>query len=210
MIMDLIFEAERMPNLDESLDASSLSYKSGGKGSNTAVAIYRAQHKNPNAQKSSEPLNGNSSPGNSKTQRQNHSERTADAGQDVEVAVYINTTVGDDAFGRQLKKSLQQNDVDVTGVRTSTKEQTGTCAVFVEEGTGNSPYIGYPGANTNWTPRQQDSVECLARGNTPDLIVSHLETKRETIESVLATASAHGVDTLLNPSPVFYLLSSVY
>jgi hypothetical protein len=44
MIMDLVFEALRMPELGESLDASSLAYKPGGKSSNTSVAIYRAQH----------------------------------------------------------------------------------------------------------------------------------------------------------------------
>ena len=43
MIMDVVFESERMP----ALDASSLADKPGGKGSNTAVAIYRAQHKKP-------------------------------------------------------------------------------------------------------------------------------------------------------------------
>lgn len=45
--MDLIFEAERMPKLGESLGASSLAYKPGGKGSNKAIAIYRTQHNNP-------------------------------------------------------------------------------------------------------------------------------------------------------------------
>ncbi len=48
MIMDLLFEALRMPELGESLDASSLAYKPSGKGSNTSIALYRAQYNNPN------------------------------------------------------------------------------------------------------------------------------------------------------------------
>jgi ribokinase len=135
---------------------------------------------------------------------------TNDEDEEIEVEVFLNTAIGDDAFGRQLKKNLQSNGIDVSGVRTFSNEMTGTCAVFVEELTGESRDIGYPGANTNWVPRYQDSVECLAGGHTPDLIACHLETKRETIEKVLETAAKNGVDTLLNPSPVAYLLTTVY
>lgn len=82
--------------------------------------------------------------------------------------------------------------------------------MFVERLTGDSTNIGYPGANVNWEPRSQDSLECLGRGKIPELIITHLENKRETIERVLKTASQFGVDTLLNPSPVSYLPSSIY
>jgi ribokinase len=135
---------------------------------------------------------------------------TNDEDEKIEVGVFLNTAMGDDEFGRQLKKNLQSNGVDVSGVRMFLNEMTGTCAVFVEKLTGESRDIGYLGANTNWVPRYQDSVECLAGGYIPDLIVCHLETKRETIEKRLETAAKNGVDTLLNPSPVAYLPSSVY
>lgn len=206
--MDLIFEIERMPMLDESLDALSLAYKPGGKGPNTAVAIYRAQHQKPID--------------NMQQQQQQSTAAPADLGSTTasasapgherpsEVLVYLNTAVGDDAFGRQLKKHLAQNGVDISGVRNFSDNQTGTCAVFVERFGGESRDIAYPGANMNWKPRYQDSVECLADGNKPDLIVTHLGIKRETIERVLETASKFGVDTLLNPSPVVYLLSTIY
>lgn len=118
--------------------------------------------------------------------------------------------MGNGAFSRQLKKSLQQNGVDISGVRTRLNELSGTCAVFVEQFTGESGDTGYPGANTNWVPRNPDSVECLAGGQVPDLVITHLENKRETIERVLETASEEGVDTLLNLSPTTYLSSSIY
>lgn len=217
MIMDLVFEAERMPLLDESLDASSLAYKPGGKGSNTSVAIYRAQHNKPidkpavAVEKSVEKPNDKTirqPSGSSGTSTEVHA-NGADI-ERIEVGVYLNTAIGEDAFGRQLKKNLEKNGVDVSGVRTLSNETTGTCAVFVEKYTGESRDIGYPGANTNWVPRYHDSVECLAGGRTPDLVVCHLETKRETVERVLETASKNDVETLLNPSPVTYIRSSSY
>ena len=205
VIMDLVFQAERMPKLDESLDASSLVYKAGGKGSNTSVAIYRTQHTRPIEQRahvaSSEVrLNGVPAAG------EGHSDEDGD----FEALVYMNTAVGDDGFGRKLKKELQQNGINTSGVRQRSGELTGTCAVFVEEFTGESRDIGFPGAYTNWTPRSWTSIECLADGKTPDLVVTHLENKWETIEKVLNLAGDSGVDTLLNPSPVSYLLSEVY
>lgn len=208
-IMDMVFETERMPDLDESLDASSLAYKPGGKGSNTAVAIYRAQHPNPDGP-ADNITTRKPNPTNSNGGRENDALTNGNIAKKVEVSVYLNTTVGDDNFGRDLKKSLERNGVLTSGIRSSSKEPTGTCAVFVEKFTGLSRDIGYPGANTNWTPRYQDSVECLADGHRPDLIVCHLENQRETIERILETAGRADVETLLNPSPVTYLLSTTY
>ncbi|PVH73324.1 Ribokinase-like protein [Cadophora sp. DSE1049] len=212
MTMDLVFEAKRMPRLGESLDASSLAYKPGGKGSNTSVAIYRAQHNKP-IDKPAVAVERSVEKPNDKTIRQpggssGTSTEVYANGADIErieVGVYLNTAIGEDAFGGQLKKNLEKNGVDVSGVRTLSNETTGTCAVFVEKYTGQSRDIGYPGANTNWVPRYHDSVECLAGRRIPNLIVCHLETKRETVERVLETASKNDVETLLNPSPVTYI-----
>ncbi len=209
MIMDLVFEAERMPQLDESLDASSLAYKPGGKGSNTCVAIYRAQHNKPikNLAKSvdkQEPVEDSSASDTSVLPSVSNQEES------FKVGAYLNTNVEDNAFDRELKKNLQHSHVDISGVRTFSSEITDTCAVFVEEFTGESRDIGYPRANTLWILRYEDSVRCLMGEQIPHLIVCHLETKREIIERVLETAAKHGVDTLLNPSPVVYLLTTTY
>ena len=217
MIMDLIFETERMPAPDESLDAKSLVYKPGGKGSNTAVAIYRTQHNRP-GRTGADPLDdsgggGGSSNSNSTvlTNRAPAPVANPEDEPSFEVLVYMNTAVGDDAHGQTLTQNLQKNGVDISGVQQHSNEQTGTCAVFVEESTGRSRDIGCPGANTNWTPRDWDSVTCLAGGNRrPDLLVAHLESRRETVERVLELASRSGVDTLLNPSPVSYLPGDIY
>ncbi|KAF2971960.1 hypothetical protein GQX73_g1513 [Xylaria multiplex] len=213
VIQDLIFEIERMPANNESLDATSFAYMLGGKGSNTSVAIYRAQHKEPVDHSSA----GKSAVTSTVTLHYEDHEGNANATPSSDddddkgaiVQVYPNTAVGDDPFGCQLKKRLSQNGVNVSGVRKMRNEKTGTCAVFVDSYTGQSRDIGYPGANIHWTPKD-NSVECLANDYTPDLVIAHLETKRETIESVLQMAHNSGVDTLLNLSPPTYFLSSTY
>jgi ribokinase len=49
--MDLVFEAERLPDAGESMDGTSLSDLPGGKGANTALATYRASHFKPTSNK---------------------------------------------------------------------------------------------------------------------------------------------------------------
>lgn len=199
-IMDLVYETERMPEQDESLDALSLAYKPGGKGSNTAIAISRGQRDKPKTPQS--PTNGTAS-------KIEHRDKSDDKYK-PEVRVYLNTAVGKDVFGDILMKSLKKNDIDTTGIKVLDESQTGTCAVFVEKFSRNCRDIGFPGANTNWVPQYHDSVECLADGNKPDLIVTHLENSRTVVEDLLATAHRNGVDTLLNPSPAYFLLDATY
>jgi ribokinase len=202
-IMDLVFEVERMPDNDESLAASSLVNKPGGKGSNTAIAIHRAQHEKPAAEgQVPVPIENLTSSRNGFTSS-SHTRRN--------VRVFLNTNVAQDQFGNQLRKSLKSNYIDDSGVETKGKDvRTGTCAVFVNATTKQSRDIPFHGANTDWMPSEPDSVTCLAQGNVPDLIVCQLEIKRETIEEILSTATKHGVPTLFNPSPMAYILSDHY
>lgn len=211
IIMDLVFEVLHMPRLDESIRASSLAYEPGGKGSNTSIALYRAQHNKPPEK-----------PGDKLIEKPNsHSIATGtkvpanDLGKNkrserIEVAVYLNTAVGDDEFGRKLKENLQNQGVDISGIRTLSNGTTGTCAVIVEKYTGESRNIAYPGTNINWVPDSRDSVECLTAGKTPDLLICNLAPKTATIRHLLKSASERKVDTLLNPSLMDYLLTTTY
>lgn len=197
--MDLIYETDRTPDLSESKDSASLVYCTGGKGANTAIATYRACHVK---------AVGDGSIFN----RARAAEGKA-AMSDIDkkkIDVYMNGSVGDDEFGKELKAKLEQNGVNVSGVRTVEGEKSGTCCVIVETDTGESRNLAYQGANLKWKPRDEDSVECLAGGAKPDLIVTHLGIPREVIEDVLERAGRRGVDTLLNPSPASYLISSTY
>ncbi|CAN8105944.1 unnamed protein product [Discula destructiva] len=185
--MDMIFETERIPDIGESMDTQTLSTLPGGKGANTAIATYRASRPNP----------GRISPGDHEPSGHN-------------LLVFMNGAIGDDAFGATLKSKLNQQGVDVSGVRTVQNERSGTCVVIMETEFGDSRNLAYQGANMKWTPRERRSVECLAGGATPNLVIAHLGVRREEVELVLEAARRTGVDTLLNPSPAVYLVNSTY
>jgi ribokinase len=197
--MDLVFEIERMPDFGESMDALSVAECPGGKGNNTAIAIYRASHSKPDI--------------DAAKSHRDRPERASASNRDTDedgVRVYMNGTVGNDEFGKKLKAKLVQHGIDVSGVHTVKGERSGTCVVFVEMLTGEGRNLGYQGANLQWEPSEPNSVECLAGGLKPDLIITHLGIPRERIERVLENAGRSGVDTLLNPSPATYLVSSTY
>ena len=127
------------------------------------------------------------------------------------IRVYMNGAVGDDAFGAKLKGNLEHMGIDVSGIATIGKEVSGTCSVIVQGKHGESRNLAYQGANRRWAFRENASVEGFAGGiSKPDLIISHLGIRREEVEKVLEVAGKRGVDTVLNPSPAVYLLSSMY
>ena len=198
--MDMILETERIPEQGESMDSLSWGNYPGGKGGNTAVATYRASHKKPRADG---PLSTSA-----KSPTKNGKEE--DPGSRRQVQVYMNGCVGDDEFGTELIDQLRASNVDTSGVHIAPSGKTGACVVLVEIANGESRNIGHPGANNVWSPRIANSVECLAGGQRPDLVIAHLENPREVIEQVLQTAGRRGVDTLLNPSPASYLVTTLY
>lgn len=183
--MDMILETDRMSEVGESTDSRTLFTFPGGKGANTAIATYRASRPKPVSDTEG-------------------SEDTSN------IRVFMNGAVGDDEFGAKLKTKLEEEGVDTSGVRTVENERSGTCVVIVETELGDSRNIAYQGANLKWTPREHRSVECLAGGTKPDLIIAHLGVRREEVERILETAARDGVETLLNPSPAVYLVNSTY
>lgn len=204
--LDSIHVVERMPENGESLNASSMRRLPGGKGANTAVAVYRASRNKPASEDNSERSDrevvretGQLSPGG-----------IGGDENDIEIKVYMNGTVGNDETGRQLKTNLVQSGIDVSGVQVSDKDHTTTCSVFVDQHTGESRNLGYPGATLFWQPNEKDSVNCLAAGKRPDLVVVNLKISREAAENIIKVSHQKGVDTLLNASPARALLSSTY
>lgn len=185
--MDFVLETDRIPDLGESKDAISSGEFPGGKGANTAVAAFRASHLRPS---------------------ENNTPTPSDIA--AGVRVYMNSAVGKDSLGPRLIEDLKQKGVNVSGMQEVDDEPSGTCVVLVEIDEGESRNIGYPGANRKWRPSVPGSVNCLAAGRRPDLVVAHLDQPREVVEEAIATAHKAGVVTLLNPSPPYYLWSHVY
>ena len=190
--MDLVFETERAPDKGESIDANSIAYYPGGKGANTAIALYRTSHTKPaDTDAEIEPDDGSG-------MVDGH-----------HINVYMNGTVGDDQFGVELKARLERQGINISGVQIA-KGPSGTCSVIVETKNGESRNLGYQAANLEWNASDPDAVESLADGLKPDLVIAHLGIPRKRIEKVLETATKAGIDTLLNPSPAQYLVSATY
>lgn len=192
--MDMIFEAKRMPNIGESIVASSLFTFPGGKGANMAIATCRACHFRPLTNKP-QGVNGNVA---------------VDLDDRNNIRVFMNGAVGDDGFGTTLKMKLEENGVDTSGLLIVKGESTGTCVVLVEESSGDNRLLAYQGANMMWEPHESRLVECLAGGAKPDLVITHLGIQQEKVKRVLETASRSGIDTLLNPSPPEPLDGNMY
>lgn len=190
--MDLVYETERAPDRGESLDANSLAYYPGGKGANTAIALYRTSHMKP-------------------------ADTTATIKQDDitgivdghHIRVFMNGTVGDDQFGVELKATLEDHGINISGVQTA-KGPSGTCSVIVETKYGDSRNLAYQAANLEWNASDPGDVQCLAGGSVPDLVIAQLGLPRKRIEKVLETAAKASVDTLLNQSPATYLKPATY
>ncbi len=104
--------------------------------------------------------------------------------------------VGDDAFGVQLRTTLVDNGIDVSGLRT-VGGPSGIAHIVVD-GDGNNSIIVVPGANGTVTALREGDVRLLDGARA---LLLQLETP---LSGVLAAARAGrslGVTTVLTPAP---------
>ena len=187
LVQDLVTITERLPDQGETIISTHFSTHPGGKGANSAVAAYRLTHANPN--------------GNSTAVKTEAHE---------EIQVVMVGRVGDDEFGEPLIKTLKANGVKADNVRVEPNESTGIGVVIVEADQGYNRILYYPGANRVMQPSDFMTLESLAGGVKPDLLITQLELRRETVEQLIETAGREGVDVLLNPAPALALLPKIY
>jgi ribokinase len=74
-------------------------------------------------------------------------QRLSQQGDQVTCAVKMVGAVGDDHYGAELLKSLQNEGIDVSGVKRVKDCATGTATILVEEETGENRILVTPGAN---------------------------------------------------------------
>ena len=96
--------------------------------------------------------------------------------------------VGDDAFSSALLKSLEEDSIDVSGVRKVEGMSTGAATVLVEEETGENRILVTPGANATlkWN---EDLVGSQGYG---DVAIFQLETPMKVVLAHTAKAHAAG------------------
>jgi len=105
--------------------------------------------------------------------------------------------LGDDIFGRDLKRNLESNGVDTSAVNIINGVASGIAVIVVKE--GNNFIIVDPGANSCVTPHMIDLQDQLIQNS--DIVMVQLEIPLEAVERAVNTAKRHGVKVLLNPAP---------
>jgi ribokinase len=123
----------------------------------------------------------------------NQAVAAAHAGADVSMI----GAVGADAFGSQLRTTLEHSGVDTDHLRT-TEGPSGTAHIVVDDEGGNEIVV-IPGAN--------GTVDHLAPGDealitSADALLLQLEIPLAAVLAGAEAARRHGVRTILTPSPV--------
>lgn len=186
VMQDLTTITDWLPDVGETVIASSFTKQPGGKGANSAVATYRLTRPNPK-----------NNPDASLENLEN------------DIRVRMVGAIGTDEFGPVLKDNLVSCGVNADGVRAMESKLTGVANILVEAGSGANQIMQYPGAVYDLEPADFITLESLGGGVAPDFMISQLELQRDTIEQAIETAHREGVGMLLNPSPARYLMPDI-
>jgi ribokinase len=113
--------------------------------------------------------------------------------------------VGSDAFGSQLRSSLEQAGVDVSAIETV--EDSSGVAVIVVSSEGDNAIVVTPGANAALGPADLDAnIEMIRDAK---LVLTQLEIPMETVEYLAQLCEREGVPLMLDPAPAQALSSMV-
>jgi ribokinase len=105
--------------------------------------------------------------------------------------------LGDDAFGQQLRGSLESAGVDVSGVMTS--PGTSGVAVILVGRKGENSIVITPGANGLLTPQDlDDKIEII---RSAGLVLTQLEIPLQTVLYLSEICKREGVPLILDPAP---------
>ena len=187
VVQDLTTIIDQIPDDGETVIAYSFTKQPGGKGSSSAVAMYRLTRPNP----------------------KDNADASLEDGED-DIRVRMVGAVGDDELGPALIENLINCGVNADGVRVIEGKLTAMASILVEKGSGASRIMQYPGAAYALEPADFLTLESLGGGVAPDFIILQLENRRDTIEQAIETAHREGIEVLLKPSPARYLMPEIY
>ena len=96
------------------------------------------------------------------------------------VQVRLIGAVGGDGGGDPLLRNLKENGVDVSGVQEARGQNTGLCIAIIDTETRDNRLFITPGANLRLRPEAFKTLDSLAGGAPPDLIICNLVIARDT------------------------------
>ncbi|TLS36098.1 ribokinase [Pseudalkalibacillus caeni] len=114
--------------------------------------------------------------------------------------------VGDDAFGHQLLKNLQDKRINTDYIKVVPETETGIAAITIAN--KDNSIIVVPGANLHVTPELVERHEKVIAES--DIILLQLEIPLRAVERAIEIANNHGVKVILNPAPVQKLQKKLY
>lgn len=106
--------------------------------------------------------------------------------------------VGNDAFGAELLRTLQNDRVDTTFVHCDAAAPSGVALITVEDA-GQNTIVVASGANGQVTPAEVDAAEAAFDGAA--VLLLQLEIPLATVLRAIEVAKKHRVRVLLNPAP---------
>lgn len=107
-------------------------------------------------------------------------------------------SIGDDDFGRSIRKSLLDSGVDTARLCVRPNSATGVALIF-SEACGENMIVIAAGANDFLLPADIDAAaDAIAEAS---IIVCQFESPVATIERLVTVAKLSGVPVLLNPAP---------
>jgi ribokinase len=119
--------------------------------------------------------------------------------------VSIVGNVGDDAFGPQLRRALE--DAGVDGSSLETVPGSSGVALITTGQRGENNIVVVPGANGLLTPQQvEKAIPVIERAG---FLLTQLEIPLETVEYLAALAERYGIPLMLDPAPARELPASV-
>jgi ribokinase len=106
--------------------------------------------------------------------------------------------VGDDEFGRALRRNLEHEGVDCRGVGATANCSSGVAMIVVDDAARNTIVV-VPGANGLVTRSDIDAQ--LRMLSSASVVVLQMEIPFDTIGYAMAKAHSMGTKVLLNPAP---------
>ena len=110
--------------------------------------------------------------------------------------VQIVGAVGDDSFGKELRRNLNEENIKTSYVET-TQTSTGIANILLYE--NDNRIIVVPGANFDVTPQVVENARSIIEQSK--MVVLQLEIPTETIEYTLKLCKELNVPVLFNPAP---------
>lgn len=206
---DLIMLADRIPNPGESLLANDYMEALGGKGANSAIASYRTCHKTPTERQKSDT--------ESPDRPEKHKEFLSSSdllvnGPDYGEDIYVRMigAVGDDQYGERFHTELNKNGIDTSGIITVPNTRSSICFVMIDTQTRENRCLFTLGATVFWKKEHFLTVESLANGIRPDLVVAQMEIAKDVVEQMIETAGKAGIDFCLNAAPATPISKGLY